>query len=284
MVDGQQNKVAFVIQARMRSERLPGKILMQIPLDNGKPLLQWIVDELRKSSYEADIIVATSEKQENDILERFCETNGLGCFRGDEDDVLSRFVGIARENSYSTLARLTADNPILDIAVLDDTIACHLENKNHYTSTTNLPTGMNFEVIASGALIAVDHEQLTRAEKEHVTLFLKNNDQYKKMIYTPEVVPQLKALRLTVDYPSDLIVAATVLSFYNGTENNVGLSLVANTLNEFPFIFEVNQHNVQKRQFTTEQEERRYAIDLLQKLELDYSARILETYEKKDTL
>ena len=284
MADGQQNRVAFVIQARMQSSRLPGKILLSIPFENGKPLLQWIVDELRKSTYDADIIVATSEKQENDVLERFCKTHGLKCFRGDEEHVLSRFVGIAKENDYTTLVRLTADNPILDIAILDDTIACHLENDNHYTNTTSLPIGMNFEVIASNALLGLDDMQLTGAEKEHVTLLFKNNDRYKKMTFTPDPEHDLDKIRLTVDYPSDLLVVSAVLSFYNEVQGNVGIRLVEDVYRRLPFVFEVNESNFQKRQFAKPEEEITFAGDLLRRMDLDYSAGILDKYEKKDII
>jgi len=284
MVDGLQNKIAFVIQARMQSERLPGKILMQIPLVNGKPLLQWIVDELQKSSHEADIIVATSDKQENNVLEQFCESQGLKCFRGDEEDVLSRFVAITKDNDYSTLVRLTADNPILDIAVLDDTISYHIDNKNHYTNTTSLPVGMNFEVIASSAIIGLGQGQLSTAAREHVTLDIKNNDQYKKMIYAPKTGNHLNNLRLTVDYPSDLLVVSTVLSFYDESDSRVGVTLVQDVYNELPFIFEVNENNFQKKQFTNPEEEVTFAEDLLRGLDLEFSAGILKKYEKKDTI
>lgn len=284
MADGQQNKVAFVIQARMQSSRLPGKILQSVPFDNGKPLLQWIVDELRKSTYNADIIVATSEKQENDVLERFCEAHELKCFRGEEENVLSRFVAIAADNSYSTLVRLTADNPVLDISILDDTIAFHLENKNHYTNTTSLPIGMNFEVIASDAFIGLEEGQLTEAEKEHVTLLLKNKDQYKKMTFIPKPEYHLNKIRLTVDYPSDLLVVSAVLKFYDEDENNVGIRLVEDVYRRLPFVFEVNESNFQKRQFAKPEEEVSFALDLLRRLDLDYSAGILEKYEKKDII
>ena len=284
MEDGRRHKIAFVIQARMKSERLPGKILIPIPLANGKPLLQWIVDELRRSAYDADIFVATSENKENDVLESFCEEQNIQCFRGDEEDVLSRFMSIAKQNTYGTLVRLTADNPIVDIKLLDETIDHHLENEVDYTNTTGLPVGMNFEIMTAAAIASLENENLAMADKEHVTLFFKNNDQYKKMSHALEVAPELKSLRLTVDYPSDLLVASTVLSFYNASENQAGITLVEKIYNTYSFVFQVNESNFQKKQFANEQQEFTFAKDLLRSLELLYTVSILEKNEKKNTI
>lgn len=283
-VGQQNNSVACIIQARMSSSRLPGKSLIPIPISGGKPMLLWIVEELRKSKYQPTIIVATSLNKENDSLEEFCANQGVYCFRGDENDVLSRFVEIVKDKNPSTVVRLTADNPLIDIKVLDETIERHLENENDYTKTENLPLGMNFEVVASSAILETTTAELSKADKEHVTLFIRNSSSSKKEIYHPAISGYLKELRLTVDYPSDLLLASTVLSFALKNDDIKGLALVEKVYVDYPWLFEVNALNIQKRQFVTLEEELVAAEEVLKNLEYHKAASILKRHEKKDSI
>lgn len=283
MEAGQLNrKVAFIIQARMQSTRLPGKILLPIPFGKKKPLLLWIIEELRKSDYNSDIIIATSKNKENNILQTFCEKNEVKCFRGKEEDVLSRFTSIIKESDYNCIVRLTADNPIIDINILDKAISYHLKNKNDYTNTESLPVGMNIEIVSVNALLDVEKHKVTMAEKEHVTLFIKNNNEYKKEIYSIKVKAELKKLRLTIDYPSDYLVISSILSLHSENDKISGLKLVEKVFLNYPFVFEVNQSNFQKRQFASNKEELDFALELLQNLELNNISNILRNYKDEN--
>lgn len=276
MEDGHLNKrVAFIIQARMQSTRLPGKILMPLPLGTGKPLLSWITDELKKSKYSAQIVVATSLSPENTVLESFCESNGIICFRGDEDNVLSRFVRIAERDSYDCIVRLTADNPILDIKILDSVISHHFENDSDYTSTSILPTGMNSEVISVKALLDQENHYLTPTDREHVTLFIRNSGKYRTNLYIPDINNALTGLRLTVDYASDYALAAAILCLAesNGLR---GIELVQDTYCRYPWLFETNSTNVQKKQFDSVQEEVAESAKLLDLFEYKRASAILK--------
>lgn len=268
----------------MRSTRLPGKILLPLPIANGKPLLLWIVEQLRKSVFAADIWLATSVNEENDVLEQFCKEQGLFCFRGDEEDVLSRFIEITKRGTYDTLVRLTADNPVLDIELLDKCLLYHIDQKNDYTKTSSLPVGMNFEIVAARAILSTVNAELQDADKEHVTLFIRNSDGYKKEEYLVEVPAQIGELRLTVDYPSDLLVASTVLSFAQETQKLQGLGLIKHIWENYPFVFEANVANFQKKQFKKPEEEIAFARTLLQEFDLHQAARALEKNEKKDII
>lgn len=275
MVAGQQNKkIAFVIQARMKSTRLPGKILLPLPLGNGKPLLQWIVDELKKSVYGADIFLATSVNPENDVLVSFCEQNKIYCFRGDEENVLSRFIAIAKQDNYDCLVRLTADNPIIDIAILDKTIEYHFQNLNDYTRTDGLPVGMNFEIVQKDALESLEDHSLTEADKEHVTLFIKNSGLYKLGVYKYNE-DILSSLRLTVDYASDYSLLSNI--FFIATEKSElnGLQLVKYVYKAYPWIFDTNNSNIQKKQYSNKSDEIKAAIESLKKYDYDYTVQLL---------
>ncbi len=283
-VGQQNNSVACIIQARMSSSRLPGKTLIPIPISGSKPLLLWIIEELRKSKYRPEIIIATSLNKENDVLEEFCSNHNVQCYRGDEDDVLSRFIEIIKEKKPFTIVRLTADNPLVDVKVLDETIAYHLEQQNDYTKTDNLPLGMNFEVVAARVILETTTAELSKAEKEHVTLFIRNRRNYKKQTYHPSINSDLKELRLTVDYPSDLLLVSTVLSFSLNNDDLKGLELVEKIYVDYPWLFTANESNMQKRQFFSITEELKVAEETLRKLEYHRAASILKTHEKKDSI
>lgn len=259
----------------MQSTRLPGKILMPLPLGTGKPLLSWIIDELKKSTFNNKIIVATSVNSENNVLESFCESNGIGCFRGDEDNVLSRFTAIAKQEAFDCIVRLTADNPILDINILDEVIRHHFEKNNDYTSTAVMPTGMNFEVISAQALLDIENHPITEADREHVTLFIRNSGKYKSETYHPEIKTELKGLRLTVDYASDYALLSLILSLsaMNGLR---GIKLVEDTFARYPWLFETNRSNIQKKQFTDLDEEVKEAAAFLEQFDFKNASQILK--------
>lgn len=278
MEGGQSNKkIAFIIQARMKSTRLPGKILLPIPLGGDKTLLSWILDELNFSEFDNKIIVASSTNTENDILEAFCK-NKVEIFRGNEEDVLSRFISIAKRDNYNCVVRLTADNPVIDIKILDDTIKYHFFNNNDYTNTVGLPIGMNFEVIAPDALISLENCNLNDSDREHVTLFIKNNSQFKKGEYVVSCEEIFKDFRLTVDYSSDYTLLSSIFSQINNNVGLRGIELIKVTYSKFPWLFESNSFNFQKRQFPTINLEIKEAHYLLDQFELKNASEILKKH------
>lgn len=260
----------------MQSTRLPGKILIPLPLGCGKPLLSWILDEIKKSKFNAEIIVATSVNIENDVLVSFCKENKVTYFRGEEENVLSRFTAIAKKEKYDCIVRLTADNPIIDCTILDDTLSYHFNEGNDYTSTYGLPVGMNIEVIATDTLLDTENYSLTAADKEHVTLFVKNSGKYTIGVYKPAINPLLKELRLTVDYPSDYALLSSVLSQSISNSDKKGIALVEETFNLYPWLFETNSTNFQKAQFKNEKEEVSAAINFLNQFDFNRTAELLK--------
>lgn len=264
----------------MRSTRLPGKILLPIPLNNGKPLLNWIIDELKLSKLDKEIIVATSKNEENDVLEAFCIQNKIQCFRGDEDDVLSRFNKIIEKKNFDCVVRLTADNPFIDISILEKTVCCHFESGNDYTKTDALPLGMNFEVVSTTALKGLKEQIITESDREHVTLFIRNNDKYKKGIYKPLVSDELKDLRLTIDYPSDFTLASAILSQHHTQNVDKGIKLIERMYKEYKWLFESNASNIQKRQYLNIDEEMNAACIFLENHDYKHAAKLLKRNAK----
>lgn len=269
MVGGLQNKkIAFIIQARMGSTRLPGKILMPLPLETNKCLLDHIVNNLKKSNFSNLIYIATSLNSDNNAIEDFCDKNNIECYRGSEEDVLSRYIDITMNHKFDHVVRLTGDNPFLDVNLLDKSIDHHITSGADYTSTSGLPLGMNFEIISAKTLQGLSEKILSKPEREHVTLHIKSSIGYHINTYIP-IDEDLSFLRLTIDYASDYLVASTILSIAEKLDISPNLELIKYCLKKYPWIFEVNKDNVQKINYNNIREEIEIARPILDKYGFD---------------
>jgi len=272
---GQLNniRVAYIIQARMRSIRLPGKILMNIPVNGNKSLLKWITDALKESKFQNEIIVATSTNPENNVLESYAKEEGLNIYRGDEENVLSRFIEIVKHNQFDVVVRLTADNPIIDLEILEESILNHYKNKVDYTKTEGLPIGMNFEIINPRILLSLEYEKLSKEDFEHVTLFTRNNSHNKLVLKFGS--NELGKLRLTIDYPNDYATVSLLLSQLKNNEKP-NLNWISNKYMTQNWIFEINQNNFQKKQYSSLTEEIKDAIAFLEMNDFKWTAKKLK--------
>ena len=268
-------KIGAIVQARMQSTRLPGKILMPLPFPDGKPLLGWIIASLKKSDLINNIVLASSLKKENDPLIDFCNSNAIQLFRGDEEDVLSRFINISNENNFDIVVRLTGDNPFVDFSILDYTIKAHIDSGNDYTCTSGLPLGMNFEVFSTKAIDQIEGDLLSKEDREHVTLYFKRNNNFKKGIIKMFEGEELENLRLTIDYPSDLATASLLMGLL-GRDDLPNIEFLKRTNSQYKWIFDINNSNFQKKQFDDTEDEIRAAGLLLQGMELKKAAQILK--------
>lgn len=262
----QKIKISFIVQARMGSTRLPGKILMPIPLGCGKPILKWITDALKISNYHQNIVVASSNDFSNDVLIDFCQQENIILHRGSEDDVLSRFTEIIVRYDCDIVVRLTADNPLIDINKLDLAIESHIKSNADYTYTTGLAIGMNFEIVNVKALLSLQNENLSNSDKEHVTLFIKNNSFFKKnhLNFSDFESP----IRATIDYPSDFLFVSSYLEYILNNSKILSFESLQEFVTQFPWISEVNNQNFVKKEFKTLNEEIEEAIPILNKIEL----------------
>lgn len=172
------NKNVFaVIQARMGSSRLPGKTL--IPIYQGKPVLQLMLERVGRSNYIDSIVIATSREAQDDALEHFCDKHGYACFRGSENDVLDRFYHAALHvGTPDVIVRLTGDCPLHDPGVLDKTVEFFLEENLDFGSNVDPPTfpdGLDTEVFTFDALKTAWQQAVNQDEREHVTVYIKRH-------------------------------------------------------------------------------------------------------------
>lgn len=194
--------ILAILQARASSTRLPGKVLKPIL---GQPMLARQIERLKRARSLDDVIVATSERADDDEIARLCERLGVGCFRGSLDDVLDRFHGAAKGRDAAHVVRLTGDCPLASPRVIDALVAHHLATHADYTSTALEPTfpdGLDAEIMTSEALTHAWREARLPSEREHVTPFLyKHPERFRieKLKHSTD----LSELRWTVDEPSD---------------------------------------------------------------------------------
>lgn len=274
-VQASKLKVGAIIQARMSSVRLPGKILMPLPFNSGKPVLEWIIDSLKKSSFIEKVVIATSLQKENNILEEVALKNEVIFFAGSENDVLSRFTAVAVQEGIDVIVRITADNAIVDTNLLDDLIKKHIQSGNDCTHSVNLPLGMNFEIVNTSVLLKIEKEgSLSAAHREHVTSFIYDNNSFKTELVPQSANDYTDRIRLTLDYPADYAVLSFVADIAN-KENLEGMELVKYIDKHYNWIFEINKNQLQKQHYKNSSEEVNAAAAILNNLDLKRAAQIL---------
>jgi glutamate-1-semialdehyde 2,1-aminomutase/spore coat polysaccharide biosynthesis protein SpsF len=222
-----------IIQARLGSSRLPGKVLADV---TGRPMLARVVERTRRAAGVDKVIVATSTNPGDDAIARFCAESGIPCFRGDENDVLDRFYHAAREHGADTVVRITADCPLIDPAVIDRVVAAfcdggvdYASNSMHYT----YPDGLDVEVFRFDALERAWKEAAKPSEREHVTPYLRLSGHFRTKNVAYEGGPSLHRHRWTVDEPQDLAFVNRIYSHLNG-HTDFGMEDVLRVLGERP--------------------------------------------------
>lgn len=194
--------VAFV-QARMSSARLPGKVLLPL---GGRPMLDNVVERLRRARLLDDVWVTTSSSPSDDELAAFCRRAGIDCFRGALDDVVGRILAAASAADADVIVRISGDSPVIDPAVVDGVVErfhgveCDLATN---VWPRSFPAGQSVEAVSRPVLAAAAGEMTTEHDREHVTpWFYDHADRYR--IENVELDPPANGVRLVVDTEADL--------------------------------------------------------------------------------
>lgn len=192
-----------VVQARVSSTRLPGKVLQPIL---GEPMLARQLERVCRAERIDALVVGTSADASDGPLEELCAALGVDCFRGSLEDVLDRFHAVAVRYGAEHIVRLTSDCPLADPAVVDAVVELHVEGGYDYTSNVTPPTfpdGLDVEVISAEALAVTWGEATLPSEREHVTPFVRKHPERFRLgnLVNAE---DLSGLRWTVDEPEDL--------------------------------------------------------------------------------
>lgn len=192
-----------IIQARMSSTRLPGKVLKPIL---GQPMLALQIERTRRARQFDHLLVATSEGDDDDAIVKLCGKLGVECFRGSLEDLLDRYYQAALPHRPKHVVRLTADCPLADPMVIDAVITLHRDGGYDYTCNfdpPSWPNGLCTEVMRFDCLEKAAREARLPSEREHITFyFTKRPDEFK--LGNLEGARDLSHLRWTVDRPEDL--------------------------------------------------------------------------------
>lgn len=203
----------------MSSSRLPGKVMLDL---NGEPTILRIVDRLKKARTVDEIIVATSLDESDDPLFELLCNKKIECFRGDLDDVLSRFIGVLTKSDAEVVIRITADCPLVMPELIDQMVQDFISSEFDYLSNTITPTfpdGLDVEIFTKQALLKLNLMSLSSQEREHVTLGIRNRPEQfstKNFVSTTD----LSGLRWTVDYEEDLVFIRGVYSYFEERESD----------------------------------------------------------------
>ena len=234
--------VVAIIQARMGSSRLPGKVLKDI---GGVPMLARVVVRARRARSLGRVVVATTTDPGDDLLAAYCRKQGFPVFRGDPYDVLDRYYQAATRFDAEIIVRLTADCPVIDPREIDRTVSAFLDAKVDFAANRlpppwhrTTPIGMDTEVVTFRALARAWREAEAKYEREHVMpYFYEEAGRFNILLVDHD--PDLGDLRLTVDTPEDLELVRKVFDRFGNTDE-FSMAEMAALLENHPELRQLN--------------------------------------------
>jgi spore coat polysaccharide biosynthesis protein SpsF len=237
-------KTAVIVQARMGSSRLPGKVLMDL---GGETVLARVVQRVRRAALVQQIIVATSVSEKDDAVVSECERIDVQCFRGSEHDVLDRYYKCAEACVADVVVRITADCPLIDPDLVDITIQAFLNNRCDYASNALVPTyprGLDVEVFTMTALARTSCEARKAYEREHVTPYLYEHPELFRLV-SLKAAADYSNYRWTLDTAEDLELLRAIYASF-GNRDDFGWREVLKLMQREPQLAEINAHVAQK--------------------------------------
>lgn len=238
----------IVVQARMTSTRLPGKVLMDLA---GKPMLERQLDRLRRCERADEVMLAVTENAADDPLVDFARRYGVPCHRGSEHDVLGRYVGAARAACADLVVRVTSDCPLIDPEETDAVIAALEERRETCDYASNrlephLPRGLDTEALWRDVLDRMDRMATSKPAREHVTWFCYAERPELFALHPVRRDVDAHDLRWTVDTPDDLEMVRALYDALGLADRPVPLAEVLAFVRAHPEIAAINGHIEQK--------------------------------------
>tara|TARA_Y100001970_G_C14255143_1_gene874790 strand:+ start:6097 stop:6852 length:756 start_codon:yes stop_codon:yes gene_type:complete len=196
--------IVAILQARMGSSRLPGKVMMSIL---GKPMLELQIERITRANLIDKLVIATTLNSLDDVIEQLCISLDIECFRGSEEDLLDRYYKSAKLFEADYIVRLTGDDPLTDPNLIDDMISKMKSGNFDAVTNTIYPTypeGLDLSVLTFNALSRAWSEADLQSQREHVTPYIFDNSAEFRTFHYKQNVDK-SSLRWTVDYKEDLI-------------------------------------------------------------------------------
>lgn len=239
-----ESKVVAIIQARMGSTRLPGKVLKNIA---GESMLARVVNRLRRSRLVNEVLVATTDSRSDDVIVKECQSLSVSVSRGDQQDVLDRYFRAAQLSKAALVVRITSDCPLIDPEVTDKTIAAFLEARPDYASnvlTRTYPRGLDTEVMSLSSLARAWQEARKPYEREHVTpFFYEHPAEFRLLSVTGDA--NYSGHRWTVDTSQDLEFVRAIYDRLNDHPSFLWRD-VLDVLDREPGLMDLNRSVAQK--------------------------------------
>jgi len=221
--------ITAIIQARMTSTRLPGKVLKNL---NGKPMLEGQLQRIKQAKTLDQIVVATSNDSTDEVIDDLMQALGVLCYRGSLTDVLDRYYQAARNHQATHVVRITADCPLIEPTLIDDVVQLHLNQENDYTSNVlkrTYPKGLDVEVMTMPCLTKTWQCASGEYEREHVTSYIYDNpDKFKIGCLKNDI--DYSQLRWTVDTAEDYEHVTTLYEKYYKNNMDIGWLEVAQSM------------------------------------------------------
>lgn len=235
-------KAAVSIEGRMASSRLPGKTMAPIM---GRPILALLIERMKRAKLVNEIIVATTDRPEDWVIQEMAEFMGVRCFRGSNDDVLDRVLKANQQYGSDLIVEVTADCPLLDPILVDMVVQKALETGCDYVANNlklTYPRGLDVRAFPTKTLAQVASITSDPADREHVSLYIyEHPDRYQVMNLESDLPQRWHGARLTVDTPEDFQVVKTVFENLYPRDPTFGLSDIIAFLERRPELLEINR-------------------------------------------
>ena len=213
--------VGIIVQSRTGSSRLPAKVMMKA--DDESLMIDYVINQLKHSKLHDEIVVATTNLKQDDVIFDYVTNRNILCFRGDEKNVLERHYQCAKKYAFSTIVRIPSDKPLIDPTIVDFAIERFQSNSYDYISNfftdvndndkfiPSYPSGTEVEIFSFAALEVAWKNATSEDEKEHVTPYIYSHPE-KFNIFTLKSEKNLSQFRWALDYESDLKLIRVIIS------------------------------------------------------------------------
>ncbi|MBN1547485.1 MAG: glycosyltransferase family protein [Syntrophaceae bacterium] len=238
----QMNRVA-IVEARMNSSRLPGKVLKPIL---GKPMLELLVERIKQARRVDQIVVATTDSTSDDPIEALANRLNVGCFRGSEDDVLDRVLQAARRYSADIIIEITGDCPLIEAQKIDQMLISYQHMRYDFMMNRfdgSYPPGLGLRIFRKETLEKVNRLTQDPVDREHVTLYVwEHPELFSIYSFQNNLDQKYWNIRMTVDNEEDFIFIKAIFSALYPRNPKFGLYDIIDLLERKPELMDINRH------------------------------------------
>lgn len=234
-------KIIATIECRMTSSRLPGKVILEA---GGKPMIQILIERLKKVPQLKEIVLATTVNRDDDILVEKAQKAGIPYFRGSEEDVLKRVLHAAKSVKGDIIVEITGDCPLIDPEIVSQVIDTYLENDCDYASNLDpirFPIGMDTQVFSTSLLELADKETESKEDREHVSWFIRRQpERFRKIHFPPPPSLRWPELEITLDEKKDYLLIKKIYEHFSRKNPDFTCSDIVAFLRANPELLKIN--------------------------------------------